>query len=254
MLMVDGRDVFGGHANLDDLQVLGRFEHAVADLRRLDDAVAGSQDERRTLILVDQPDPAAVAEDQLKADRVVMDHVGHGSGVGDADVRRDDAAAQPPGIEIAIAHARPADHPRRVVLQPAHDECVPVGGDSSGGLAAAIRTRVPFGASSSRWPPGKRLRIAAEQPHDTRRMASRRAPAECAGHGRTKVATAGSSAGKMVSSRNPSVSMKKATIRRQIVDRQTHFSGLHIVPPSWVMVPRVHENATKRETKGRSRA
>ena len=80
--------------------------------------------ERRPLILVHQPDPAVVAEDQLKAHRVVVDHVRHGPGVGNANVRRDDAAAEPAGNQIPILHARATDHPGAVVLQAPHDECM----------------------------------------------------------------------------------------------------------------------------------
>ena len=54
-LVIHGGDVLGGHADLDHLEVLGRLEHAVPNLRRLDDAIARAQDERRPLILVHQP-------------------------------------------------------------------------------------------------------------------------------------------------------------------------------------------------------
>src|SRR6185503_8416984 len=70
-VVVERRDVLRWHADLDDLQVLGGLEHPMAYLRRLDDAVSGAELERRALVLVHQPDRTAVAEDQLKADRVV---------------------------------------------------------------------------------------------------------------------------------------------------------------------------------------
>ena len=63
-----------------------------------------------------------VAEDQLKADRMEVHHVGHRPGVRDADVRSDDAAAEPAWNQVAVVHPGAADHPGRVVLQAAHDE------------------------------------------------------------------------------------------------------------------------------------
>ena len=101
-LVIHGGDVLGGYADFNHLEVLGRLENAVPNLRRLNDAIARLQDERRPLILVHQPDPTVVAEDQLKAHRVVVDHIRHGPGVRDANVRRDNAAAEPAGNQIPI--------------------------------------------------------------------------------------------------------------------------------------------------------
>ena len=85
-------------------------------------------------------------------------------------MRGDDAAAQPAGNQIPIAHARPADHPRRVVLQPAHDERVRGprclerrvgGGEDDAG--AVRRGQFPCAA-------GNGLGLAAEQPDDAGRQ------------------------------------------------------------------------------------
>jgi hypothetical protein len=41
--MVDLGHMFGRHADLDHLDPFARFQHPMADLRRLDEAVAGMQ-------------------------------------------------------------------------------------------------------------------------------------------------------------------------------------------------------------------
>ena len=183
-LVVDGGHVFGRHADLDHLQVLRRLEHAVADARRLDHAVAGAEDERRPLVLVDQPHPAAVAEDQLKADRVVVHHVGHRPGVGDADVGGDDAAAQPPRNQIPIRHAGPADDPGRLVFQAPHDEGMggwrpldwQVGIDEHDAHAVGRGELAPAGSHA--------VGVPAQQPQHTGRH--RRSPAPGAVSRRTR--------------------------------------------------------------------
>ena len=121
-LVVDGGHVVGGHADLDHLQVLGRFEHAVPDLRGLDHAVPGLQHEGRPLVLVDELHLAPIGEDQLETHGVVVDDVGNGTGVGDPDVGGDDASAKAARHQVAVVHACAADHPGRVVLQPPYEE------------------------------------------------------------------------------------------------------------------------------------
>jgi len=96
----------------------------VADLWWLDHAIAGVQAERVSLIFVDQIDPAAITEDQLKTDGVVVHHVGHRAAVGDADVRRDDRTAQAVGDQVAILHAGTADDPGGLIGEAAHHEAV----------------------------------------------------------------------------------------------------------------------------------
>ena len=123
-LVVDGGEVFRGHADLDHLESGRRLEHPVADLGGLDHAVAGAEHERRPLVLVHEPHPAAVAEDELEADRVVVDHVVHRTRFGDPDVRRDDGAAEPLREEVPVVHAGAADDPRIGVREPPHHETV----------------------------------------------------------------------------------------------------------------------------------
>ena len=122
--MVNAREVLGGDPDFDHLDPCRGFEHPVADLRGLDHAVAGAEHERRPLVLVDEPHPPAVAEDELEADRVVVNHVGDRPGIGDADVGSDDGASQALGEEIAVAHAGAADDPGLAVHEPPDDESV----------------------------------------------------------------------------------------------------------------------------------
>jgi hypothetical protein len=65
---------------------------------RLQHQVAGVHDERLALVLVDDAHPAAPDEDQLEGDAVEMDPVGDRAAVGNGDVRRDVAPAEPAGI------------------------------------------------------------------------------------------------------------------------------------------------------------
>ena len=120
--VVDGGHVVGGHADLDHLQVLGRFEHAVPDLRGLDHAVPGLQHEGRALVLVHELHLAPVGEDQLETHGVVVHDVRHGTGVGNPDVGGDDAPAEASGHQVAVVHAGAADHPGRVVLEAPHEK------------------------------------------------------------------------------------------------------------------------------------
>jgi hypothetical protein len=168
-LVIHGGDVLGRYADLDHLKILGRLEHPVPNLRRLNDAIARFQIERRSLILVHQLDPAVIAIDQLKAHRVIVDHIRHGSRVGNADVRRDDAAAEPAGNQIPILHARAADHPGAVVLQPAHDEGMLRRRRLQPRLGVDDLNAHPIG--SRQLPPalGQGAGIETQQPQDTRR-------------------------------------------------------------------------------------
>ena len=110
--------VFRRHPDLDDFQAVGGLEHPVTDLRGLDHAVSGAQDERRALVLVHHPDPAPVAEDELEADRVVVDLVVHRSPFRDPDVGGDHGASEAVGEEIPVEHPRPA-HGEGIVAQEA---------------------------------------------------------------------------------------------------------------------------------------
>ena len=120
--MVDGGDMFGGHPDLDHLDIGRCVADAVAYLGRLDHAIACGQAHHAALILIKHIDPAAIAVDQLKPDGVVMHHVGHRPAIGNADVTGDDRAAQTAGDQVTIVHPGPPDHPRGAVTQPADAE------------------------------------------------------------------------------------------------------------------------------------
>ena len=106
--MIDAGQVLGGNADLDYLDPCRGLEDPVADLRGLDHAIPGAQHERWPLVLVNEPHPPAVAEDELEPDGMEMDHVGHGARIGDANVRGNDGATQPVGEQVAVVHARAA--------------------------------------------------------------------------------------------------------------------------------------------------
>ena len=69
----------------------------MADPRWLQHAVAGREHELVALALVHETHPAGDAVDQLERDQVVVDVVGHGTGLGDADVRGDHPSATATG-------------------------------------------------------------------------------------------------------------------------------------------------------------
>lgn len=103
-VMVNRRDMLRRDTNLNDLQIVARLQHTVADLGWLDDTVTRGQNERIPLVLVHEPHPSMAAEDQLEADGVVVHFVRHRTSVGNADVRGYDGAAQTAGNEVAIMH------------------------------------------------------------------------------------------------------------------------------------------------------
>ena len=81
----------------------------MADLRRLQHAVAGDHHERIALVFVDEPDPARLDEDDLEADLVEVHVVGDGTALGDGDVRGDVGTAPTVGEQVAVSHPRPSD-------------------------------------------------------------------------------------------------------------------------------------------------
>ena len=84
-------------------------QHAVPDLGRLHDAVAGLQAERFALVLVDEVDPTAGAEDQLEPDPVEVHRVGDLAPTGDADVGGDEPSAPAVRQQVAVLHAGATD-------------------------------------------------------------------------------------------------------------------------------------------------
>ena len=140
--------VHGRTADLDHLEPGRGFEHAVADLRRLQHAIAGVEQERLALVLVDQPRPAGLAIDHLEADAVEMHVVRHRPAVGDADVRGDEAPAQAARDQIAILHAGAPDAPM-LAHTAQHEFLACPAGTSTGSRASTSSMRVPSGAVST---------------------------------------------------------------------------------------------------------
>ena len=103
-------------ADLDHLEAGRRFEHTVADLRRLQDAVAGEHHERLPLVLVDETHPARLHEDHLEADLVEVHVVGDGTTIRDRDVRRHEGATPTVGEQVPVPHAGPSDARFAVVV------------------------------------------------------------------------------------------------------------------------------------------
>ena len=70
--MIDRRRVPGGRGKLDDLESRARLEHPVPETWRLHHEIAGTEQEWRSLVLVDQLRLAGEAVDQLESDRVMV--------------------------------------------------------------------------------------------------------------------------------------------------------------------------------------
>jgi len=113
-VVVGHRDVFGRRAEFDDFGAGRTFEDAVADLRRLQDAIAGIHDKRVALTFIDHPHPALAAEDGLKPELVEVDVVRHRSTIEDAEVRGDEGAAMALRQQITVAHTGATHTPLRV--------------------------------------------------------------------------------------------------------------------------------------------
>src|SRR6266487_2357410 len=64
--------VNSGTADLDDLKSRRGFQHAVADLWRLQDTVPGVHHKGRSLIFIDHAHPSGFAEDHLEADAMIV--------------------------------------------------------------------------------------------------------------------------------------------------------------------------------------
>ena len=109
--VVDEGLVLGWARHLDDLEPGRALQDPVADAGRLQHAVPGLHHERWTLVLVDQPHPAADAIDRLEADPVVMDVVGDRTAGRDRDVRRHEAPSLALREQVAVPHAGPPGVP-----------------------------------------------------------------------------------------------------------------------------------------------
>jgi len=126
--------VDGGAAELHHLGAGRRFEHPVADLGRLQHAVAGVQDEGLALVLVDQPDPARLAEDHLEPDPVVVHVVRHRPAGRKQDVGGHEAPVQTRGDQVAVEHAGAADAPALGPSEPRQHEFLDLRRNGDGGV------------------------------------------------------------------------------------------------------------------------
>src|SRR5262249_53776521 len=85
-------------------------QHTMANLRRLQNAIARLEREGRPLVFVNQARPARFTVDHLKERLVVMNIILSLAAVGDANVRGDETPAEPARNQIAVLHARPTYH------------------------------------------------------------------------------------------------------------------------------------------------
>mmetsp|Transcript_27159 Transcript_27159/g.64521 ORF Transcript_27159/g.64521 Transcript_27159/m.64521 type:complete len:215 (+) Transcript_27159:338-982(+) len=97
--------VQGGTTHFDHLKSVSALQHTVADLGRLEHAVAGFHDDGFTLVLINDTNPSLAAEDELEPHVVEMHVIWHRSTLGNADVRRDEPTAQARRDQIAVEHA-----------------------------------------------------------------------------------------------------------------------------------------------------
>ena len=81
----------------------------MADLGRLQHAVAGHHPERLPLILVDDLDPSGGDEDHLEANPVEMHPIGNIATLLDPNVARDEPPTPPVGKQIAVLHPGASD-------------------------------------------------------------------------------------------------------------------------------------------------
>ena len=125
--MVYGGDMLSWNTDLDHLDIVRGKQHAMPDFRWLDHAIASMQAKFRPLILIYKINPASDAENQLKPDRVIMNHIRHRPTTGDADMAGYDRPAEPVGDQITIMTS-PANHPGRLVDKLAYDIVMWVGG------------------------------------------------------------------------------------------------------------------------------
>ena len=199
-LVIDERRVLGGTRELDDLEARARLEHAVADARRLQHAVAGGELERFALALVHDAHPAAAAVDPLEAHAVPVHVVGHGPAVGDQDVRRDEAAALAARNQVAVAHPGAPARPGGVVGRARHlegrSERRPRRlGTVRPASASTSSMRVPFGAVTWDGPSGSSRQWRRSTPGASSALRSSRTRRPWP----ESAATRGSSAGKIAS-------------------------------------------------------
>src|SRR5262249_10794747 len=101
-------------SDLNDLKASGGFQHAMANLRRLQNAITSLEREGRTLVFVNHKRPAYFTVNHLKERLLVMHIVRRLSAVEDANVRGYKTSAEPPRNQLAVSHIRPPHIPRVV--------------------------------------------------------------------------------------------------------------------------------------------
>src|SRR5262249_51230001 len=113
-------------SDLDDLEAGRGFQHAMANLRRLQQTIACLKREWRPLVFVNHSRPACFTVNHLKERLVVMNIIRRLAAVGDANVRGDKTPAEPAWNQIAVLHARPPHIPCVVCSIQAADHESPV--------------------------------------------------------------------------------------------------------------------------------
>ena len=112
--------MFGGDTNFDDLDLGRGFDHPVTDAGGLGYTIARMQADGVTLIFVKNINPALVAENELKSDRVIVHHIRDWAAIRDADVTGNDRPTKPGWDQIAVMHPGAADDPRCLITQAAY--------------------------------------------------------------------------------------------------------------------------------------
>ena len=91
--MVYGSYMLSWNTNLNNLDIVRGKQHAMPDFWRLDNTITSMQAKFRPLILIYKINPASDAENQLKPDRVIMNHIRHRPTIGDANMAGNDRSA-----------------------------------------------------------------------------------------------------------------------------------------------------------------
>src|SRR5262245_19070789 len=101
-------------SDLNDLKAGGGFQHTMANLRRLQNAITNLEREGRSLVFVNHSRPARFTVNHLEERFVVMNVILRLAAVEDANVRGYETPAEPSRNQIAVLHARPPHIPRVV--------------------------------------------------------------------------------------------------------------------------------------------
>ena len=88
----------------------------------LGDAITSVQPDHVALVFIEDINPASIAEDQLKTNGVIMNHVRHRATVRNSYMTGNDGAAKAAGDQVTIMHAGATNDPRRFIAQSAYAE------------------------------------------------------------------------------------------------------------------------------------